>query len=47
MERENNDKIGLMHNAETSCEIKKSHGTLKATKIKNSAAPVDREENFA
>ena len=36
-----------MHDAETSREIKKSNGTLKTTKIKNSAAPVDREENFA
>ena len=40
-------KIGLMHDAETSREIKKFNGTLKTTKIKNSAAPVDREENFA
>ena len=42
----NENKIGLMHDAETetSREIKKSNGTLKTTKIKNSAAPVDREE---
>ena len=40
-------KIGLMHDTETSREIKKSNGTLKTTKIKNSAAPVDREKNFA
>ena len=41
---ENTSKIGLMHDAETSREIKKSNGTLKTTKIKNSAAPVDRED---
>ena len=40
-------KIGLMHDAETSHEIKKSNGTLKTMKIKNSAAPVDREDKFA
>ena len=38
-------KVGLMHNAQTSREIKKANGTLKTTKIKISAATVDREEN--
>ena len=33
-----------MHDAETSHEIKKSNGTLKTTKIKKSATPVDRRE---
>ena len=40
-----NYKVGLMHDAQTSREIKKANGTLKTTKNKISAATVDREEN--
>ena len=32
-----------MHESPTSCEIKMINGTLKNTKIKISAAPVDKE----
>jgi hypothetical protein len=41
-------KVGLMHDPETSREVisnKNRNGTLKTTKIKISAAPVDRERN--
>jgi hypothetical protein len=38
-------KVGHMHDPTMSREIKNFNGTLKTTKIKISAAPVDREKN--
>jgi len=39
-------KVGLIDHPQTSREIKNFNATLKMTKIKISAAPVDRENNF-
>ena len=47
MKRSEDDWMAMsnMHDAQTSHEIKKANSTLKTTKIKISAATVDREEN--
>ena len=39
-------KVGLMHDPQTSREMKNCNGTLKTMKIKISAAQSYREKNF-